>query len=61
MKSALSKVWSFAPENEETEGEKSKPDIESSEGKMSVAPDGKVKKSEGALISREDEGGDEKQ
>ncbi len=37
-----------------------KTDVESSEGKMSVAPDGK-EKSEDALISREDEEGDEKE
>ena len=39
------------------EAKKSKADVESSEGKMSVAPDGK-EKSEDALISREEEGGE---
>lgn len=35
--------------------------MESLEGKMSVAPDGKEKESEDALISREDESGEEKE
>ena len=43
------------------EGKKSKADIESTEGKMSVAPDGKPKKSEDTLISREDEEGEDKE
>jgi hypothetical protein len=46
LKSALSKVWAFAPENEEEEMKKPAPEIESLEGKMSVAPDGKEKKPE---------------
>lgn len=40
----MGRVWAFAPENEESESKKPKPEIESLEGKMSVAPDGKSEK-----------------
>jgi hypothetical protein len=42
LKKALSKIWSFAPENPSSD-KKTEPDYESIEGKMSVAPDGKPK------------------
>lgn len=42
LKKALSRIMSFAPENPSSD-QKSKPDYESIDGKMSVAPDGKQK------------------
>ena len=55
-KKILSRVWAFAPESAEQD-EKPKAFIDSLDGKMSVAPDGKEKSKSSALISydREDE------